>query len=137
MKIKLFPFLGYDDITATVSGDVITINGEPVDLSPLADGFRILGSAIGNKFFVPTEYVERINGELHVTLFLHVEADTDEQWRNPPEPNVLSVTEGIVPFPDTSPPVVKVPEFTPPDLPVYEEPPIVQIESEVVDDRLE
>lgn len=137
MKIKLFPFLGFDHITATVSGDVITINGEPVDLSPLSDGFRIMGSAIGNKFFVPTEYVERIKGELHITLFLHVDTDTDEQWRNPTEPNVLSVTEGIVPFPDITPPVVEVPEFTPPDLPVYEEPPFVQTESEVEDDRLE
>lgn len=134
MKIKLFPFLGFDHITATVSGDTITINGESVDLSPLPDGFRIMGSEIDNKFFVPTEYVERINGELHFTLFLHVDENTDEQWRNPPEPNVLTVVQGVVPFPETSPPAVEVPEFVPPDLPVYEEPPIIAVDGEIEND---
>lgn len=139
MKIKLFPFLGFETMEASVSGDVITINGEAIDLGPLPDGFRLLGEATGNKFFVPTEYIQRIDGELHFTLFLHVEAETDEQWRNPPEPLILSVTKGKVPIPDTSPPAPEVPDITIPGVtepteesPIIETPEPAEPESEEV-----
>lgn len=134
MKIKLFPFMGIDNIEATVKGDVITLNGEAVDLGPLPNGFRLLGADTGNKFFVPTEYIQRIDGELHFTLFLNVEAGTDEQWRDPVEPIILNVISGKVPFPDTKPPVGDVPEFTPPPLPDLEEPPIVDIPEDIEND---
>lgn len=114
MKITLFPFLGYEEYTAYVKGDVITINGEDIDLSPLPDGFRLLASETGNKFFVPTTYIERIGGEISFTLFLNVHAETDEKWRDPEFPNILVVKEGKVPLPDTSPPVEEV--FIPPNV---------------------
>lgn len=104
MKITLFPTTESEGFTASVKGDVITINGEDVDLSPLKEGYRILGAAVGNKFFVPTMYVQRVSGELDFTLFLQVEPGTDEKWRSPATPNVLVVKAGPVPIPDTSPP---------------------------------
>lgn len=118
MKITLFPFLGFETYTASVKGDVITINGEAVDLSPLQEGYRILGKDINNKFFVPTSYVERKDGEISLTLYLNVHLDTDEKWRNPKTPTVLTVTKGKVPLPDTTPP--KEPEIDIKPLPTPE-----------------
>jgi hypothetical protein len=118
MKIKLWPDLVSWPLAASVSGDVITINGEKIDLSGIPEGFRLPGSAVGNNCFVGTEYVERINGVLHFTLFLPVAWESPEHLRNPATPIILDVTEGDVPFPVTAPPVVDVFEPTP----VLEEP---------------
>lgn len=113
MKITLFPFLGYEEYTAFVHGDVITINGEELDFSPLSDGYRLLGIDSGNKFIVPTTYIERVNGEIALTLFLNVHENTDKQWRDPVTPNVLYVNDGKVPLPDTSPVVEDVIDVPP------------------------
>lgn len=103
MKIKLFPFLSDWPLKASVSKDVITINGEEIDLSGIPDGYRLPGSAIGNKFFVETEYVERISGVLHLTLRLPVDWSSPEEVRNPSEPIYLEVDDGQIDFPDTTP----------------------------------
>lgn len=103
MKIKLWPDLVSWPLVASVNGDVITINGEKIDLSGIPEGFRLPGSAVGNICFVGTEYVERIDGVLHFTLFLPVAWESPEHLRNPEIPIVLDVTEGDVPFPDTTP----------------------------------
>lgn len=112
MKIKLFPFLTKAPLAASIIGDVITINGEAIDLSGIPEGFRLPGSAVGNKHFVSTEYVECIDGTLHFTLFLPVDWESPEHLRNPETPIILDVTDGEVPFPDTTPPVVEVFEPT-------------------------
>ncbi|WP_143508412.1 hypothetical protein [Pseudomonas synxantha] len=115
MKITLFPSLESDECVASVEGDVVTLDGEVIDLSPLPDGFRLLAAELGNKFFVPTSYVERIDGELLITLFLRVEPATEEKWRSPPTPNVLVVESGVIPFPDTRAVEIEVPKLTPPE----------------------
>lgn len=104
MKIKLWAALMDDPLVASVDGDVITINGEAVDLSGIPDGYRLPGSAVGNKFFVEGEYVERIGKTLHFTLRLPVTWDSPEEYRNPPVPIVIDARKGWVKFPDTSPP---------------------------------
>lgn len=116
MKIKLWPDLMADFLVATVDKDKITINGEAIDLSGIPDGYRLPGAAIGNKFFVESEYVERVNGVLHITLRLPVDWDSPEEYRNPPEPIILDVSAGQVNFPDTTPPAPPVFE-----LPIIEE----------------
>ena len=114
MKITLFPSMAAEPMTATVKGDVITINGKAIDLSVIPEGFTLPGSAVGNEFFVAQIPVTRINGELSFGLIMQVFPLTDEKWRAPAEPNVLVVKSGKVPFPDVSEPVVELPE---PDLP--------------------
>lgn len=109
MKITLWADLVDWSFEASVSGDVITINGEAVDLSGVPEGFRLPGSAVGNKWFVEDRFVERVGGELSFTLRLPVSWTSPEEVRNPVEPIVLSVTKGKVSFPDTSPPLVDVP----------------------------
>lgn len=103
MKIKLWAALMEDTLEASVHGDVITINGEAIDLSGIPDGYRLPGSAVGNKFFVETDYVERIGKTLHFTLRLPVAWDSPEEYRNPPEPIILDARSGPVKFPDTAP----------------------------------
>ena len=118
MKITLFPSLGVEPISASVKGDIITINGEVVDLSGIPEGYSLPGGAVGNKYFVIHVPVTRVNGELSFSLIMPVYEETDEKWRNPTEPNVLHVTSGVVPFPDTMPPI---PEASEPN-PLPEEP---------------
>lgn len=103
MKIKLWAALMEDTLEASVQGDVITINGESIDLSGIPDGYRLPGSAVCNKFFVETEYVERIGKTLNFTLRLPVAWDSPEEYRNPPVAIIIDVRSGAVKFPDTTP----------------------------------
>ena len=114
MKITLFPSMAIGPMTATVKGDVITINGVSIDLSVIPEGYTLPGSAVNNEFFVAQIPVTRINGELSFGLIMQVFPLTDEKWRNPDVPNVLTVKSGKVPFPDVSEPVVEMPDFVPP-----------------------
>lgn len=125
MKIKLWADLVDWPLEASVSGDVITINGEDIDLSGIPEGYRLPGSAVGNKFFVETEFVERINGELNFTIRLPVHWDTVEEYRNPSKPIFISVKKGVVNFPDTTPPEpVEIPEIVLEDIELVEIEPI-------------
>ncbi|WP_339419072.1 hypothetical protein [Pseudomonas sp. RL_105y_Pfl1_103] len=103
MKIKLWADLVDCSLEARIDGDVITINGEAIDLSGIPDGYCLPGSAVGNKFFVETEYVERIGKTLHFTLRLPVAWDSPEEYRNPAEPIIIDARSGPVKFPVTTP----------------------------------
>lgn len=105
MKIKLWADLVDWTIEARVDGDIITINGEAIDLSGIPEGYRLPGSAVGNKFFVESDFVERIDGVLSFTIRLPVKGDSPEEYRNPITPIILDVVSGEVVFPDTAPPV--------------------------------
>lgn len=109
MKIKLWAALMDDTLEASVQGDVITINGEVIDLSVIPVGYKLPGSAVKNKFFFEGDYIQRINGVLNFTLRLPVGMDSPEEYRNPVTPIILDVVSGNVPFPDTTPiPVVSI-----------------------------
>src|SRR5450830_120411 len=111
MKIKLFPFLIDLPLEASVNGDVITINGEAIDLSGIPTEYRLPGSAVGNRFFVETDYIERVDGVLTFTLILPVHWDSPEEFRIPAEPMVIDIENGAVPFPDTTPPIAPIVEL--------------------------
>lgn len=72
MHIKLSPYLELPgcSLSRSVSraGDVLTINGESFDLSQLPEGATLPATAIESDYF--TGPVERLNGELHLTLRL-------------------------------------------------------------------
>ena len=72
MRISFSPFaaLPGDNRRLTVSrhGDILTINGDTVDLSVIPDGATLPPGAIDNPWIVGP--VERIDGVLHVTLLL-------------------------------------------------------------------
>ncbi|QJI11931.1 hypothetical protein HKK58_05095 [Pseudomonas sp. ADAK22] len=103
MKIKLFPFLTDDTISASVHGDIIAINGELYDLSGIPEGYRLPASAVGSDWLSVSDFVERVGGEISLTLKYPVQWDSPVDIRTPDEPIVLSVTEGAVKFPTVEP----------------------------------
>lgn len=103
MKIKLFPFLTDDTISASVHGDVITINGEPYDLSGIPEGYQLPANAVGSDWLSVSDFVERVGGEISLTLKYRVQWDSPVDIRTPDEPIVLSVSDGAVKFPTVEP----------------------------------
>lgn len=96
MKIALSPiFSDSPQIAASVSGDVLTINGQVFDFSPLPDGATLPAGAIDSPHFIGP--VERIDGELHLTLRFPHGWNASEALRFP-EP-IHMVGDGPVPFP--------------------------------------
>jgi hypothetical protein len=68
MRISFSPMRRDDALTVSKAGDVLTINGDPVDFSVIPDGASLPAAAVSNEFVVGT--IERIDGDLHVTLIL-------------------------------------------------------------------
>jgi hypothetical protein len=66
MKIILSPQRRDDILTVIKNGDVLTVNGEDFDLSPINEGDTLPREAISSIWF--SEQVDRIDGELVVTL---------------------------------------------------------------------
>ncbi|MBN8241854.1 hypothetical protein JF546_02375 [Nitratireductor aquimarinus] len=68
MFISFSPQRRDDALEVVKQGDIITINGEAFDLSVVPDGATLPQEAISSDWFAGP--VERIGGELHVTLLL-------------------------------------------------------------------
>ncbi|WP_188636952.1 hypothetical protein [Halopseudomonas pertucinogena] len=88
MIIEFSPARSDERLTLTAHEDVVNINGEVFDFSSLPEGATLPREAIGSGWF--SGPVERINGELHMTLRL-------PHGPNPPKhvafPEPLIVTE--------------------------------------------
>ncbi|WP_313489193.1 hypothetical protein [Stutzerimonas nitrititolerans] len=95
MKITLSPQRLDETLTATLAGDVLTLNGEAFDFTQLPEGATLPAEAIASDWIVGD--VARINGELHLTLRL-------PHGPNPsravafPEP-ILVTQDGPIPLP--------------------------------------
>jgi hypothetical protein len=94
MHISFSPVRSDERLDLAVDGDVLTVNGEGVDFSPVDEGDTLPREA------VPVEWlcsdVERINGDLHLTVIL------PHGPVAPPEtlfPASVVVTDGPVPLP--------------------------------------
>ena len=68
MHITLSPVRLDETLTATRSGDVLTLNGQAFDFGPLPEGATLPAEAIDSEWIVGP--VSRIDGELHLTLRL-------------------------------------------------------------------
>lgn len=108
MIIKLFPFLTEDALSVFVKDDVITINGEPIDLSGVLEGYTLPGRASGC-WWLFSGPIERKGQELTLTLRLPVWHDSYEHYRVPLEPMVIDVKGGEVSLPNTRPSIVELP----------------------------
>lgn len=109
MHITLSPVRLDESLTASRAGDVLTLNGEIFDFSPLPEGGTLPAEAIASDWI--TGPVSRIDGELHLTLRL-------PHGPNPshavafPEP--IHVTEdGPIPLPFDPPPLPESAEELP------------------------
>lgn len=68
MRISFAPQRHYGALTVARHGDILTINGDPVNLSAIPEGATLPAGAISNPWIVGP--VERIDGILHVMLLL-------------------------------------------------------------------
>ncbi|MCG6539192.1 hypothetical protein MCB86_03770, partial [Pseudomonas sp. KSR10] len=72
MIINLSPQLRAAPLSASLAGDVLILNGEAFDFSALPEGGTLPTDAIDSIWFERPGAVERIGGELHLTLILPV-----------------------------------------------------------------
>ncbi|WP_372610191.1 hypothetical protein [Aquicoccus sp.] len=68
MKISFSPMRRDDTLTLSRSGDTLTINGETFDLSGIPEGATLPQDAVTCDWLASD--VERIDGDLHITLIL-------------------------------------------------------------------
>lgn len=68
MHITLSPVRLDEPLTATRTGDVLTLNGAAFDFGPLPEGATLPAEAIESDWIVGP--VSRIDGDLHLTLRL-------------------------------------------------------------------
>ncbi len=88
MRVSFCPQRRDDTLTVSRDGDVLVINGVLEDLSGIPDGATVPAEAIDNEWIVGP--IERIDGELHVTLVLP-NSSALEPWQAFPEP--MTITE--------------------------------------------
>ena len=81
MYITLIPQRRDDTLTASVSGDTITLNGQALDFGPLPDGATLPRAAIACEWVAGD--VQRVEGVLHIPLILPHGPDASEAARFP------------------------------------------------------
>lgn len=81
MIIKLSPVRSDDGLSVAKTGDILEVNGVALDFLHLADGATLPAEAVGCDFVIGP--VERINGDLVLTLMLPHGADAPQGARFP------------------------------------------------------
>lgn len=81
MLINLSPVRMEEQLVARVDGEVLYLNDEPFDFTPLLDGASIAREAIDSKWFAGP--VERSSGVLSITLVLPHGPNAPETTRFP------------------------------------------------------
>ena len=95
MKINLSPQRRDDTLMVNKTGDKLTINGVEYDFTDLPDGATLPPDAVDCEYVI--DKVERIDGELHLTLLLPHGASAPHETRFP-EP-IVDPADGPLPLP--------------------------------------
>lgn len=95
MRIKLSPVRSDAELAVIKSGEALIINGVKLDFSRLEDGSTLAAEAIGSEWVA--QPVERISGDLVVTLMLPHAADAPELARFPVD--IINPADGPVYLP--------------------------------------
>ena len=95
MKITLSPQRRDDTLTAIKQGDVLTINGTDYDFTDLPDGGTLPAEAVDCEYVFGS--VDRVNGEIELTLLLPHGANASEAARFP-EP-IINSADGELELP--------------------------------------
>jgi len=95
MTINLSPQRRDDTLSVTKSGDVLTINGTAYDFTQVPDGGLLPRDAVECPWLASN--VERVNGELVLTLLLPHGANASEARRF--HAPLIDVPDGEVEFP--------------------------------------
>lgn len=99
MNINLSPQRRDDSLAVSVSGDVLSINGEAFDFSRMVDGDTLPASAINSEWFVGQ--VNRTGQELELTLILPLPANYSPEQAFPAP--LFNVRNGTVFLPKPLP----------------------------------
>ncbi|WP_338791075.1 tail fiber assembly protein [Pseudomonas sp. AE27] len=95
MIIKLSPVRSDERLHLEKMGDVLRLNGATLDFAALPDGATLPSEAVSSRWIC--EPVERVDGELVVTVIMPHGADASEQSRFPVD--IVSPADGRVPLP--------------------------------------
>ena len=95
MKINLSPQRRDDTLTVIKQGDVLTINGTEYDFTDLPNGGTLPADAVDCEYVFGS--VDRVNGELELTLLLPHGANASEAARFP-QP-IINPADGEVELP--------------------------------------
>lgn len=95
MRINLSPQVRMDTLEIIKAGDKLTINGELLDFTPLAEGDVLPAAAVECEFIIGD--VRRQDGELQLTLLLPIAWDAPQSCAFP-QP-ILNPADGRVPLP--------------------------------------
>lgn len=101
MKINLVPQHRDDTLAVSRLGDVLLINRESFDFSPLGEGDTLPSSAISSPWFAGP--VDRVNGELELTLLLPLPVNFSPEQAFPVP--LIIASDGDVHFPQSLPEV--------------------------------
>ena len=96
MLINLSPQRREDILTISKTGDTLTINGVPYDFSQLPNGATLPREAIGCEFIVSD--VNRVNGEIELTILLPHGADASHEARFPEPINMTTNGQVVLPI---------------------------------------
>ena len=95
MQISFSPQRRDGVLTLSKAGDVLTINGDVVDLSAIPEGADLAAAAIDNEWIVGT--VRRVDGDIHVMVLLPLGADASENARFPAD--LVDPQDGLIALP--------------------------------------
>lgn len=94
MLISFSPMRRDDTLTLSLSGDVLTINGDPFDFSGVTEGAVLPRDAVACEFLASD--VTRTGGVIALTVILPLAGDAPEAARFP-EP--ITATDGAITLP--------------------------------------
>lgn len=95
MRINLVPQRSSDTLSVSKSGDVLTINGDRFDFSSVPDGATISAGSVPCALIVGP--VDRIDGEIHLTLILPHGPDPSEAVAFPAP--IINPPDGVIAVP--------------------------------------
>ncbi|MCJ8139525.1 hypothetical protein [Falsirhodobacter halotolerans] len=95
MHISFSPVRRDEQLTASIEGDILTLNGQRLDLSGVADGQTLPRSEIDSDWIGGP--VTRVDGMLRITLILPHGADAPEETLFPKP--VVVTEDGPIPLP--------------------------------------
>lgn len=99
MRIKLSPQRRDEALEVVKSGNLLVVNGQVFDFSPLGDGDTLPGSAITSQWFVGD--VDRVGDEITLSLLLPLPANYSPEQAFPLD--LVAVPDGPVVFPQPLP----------------------------------
>ena len=96
MLINLSPTRSDKILSISKSGDILTINGVPYDFSQLPNGATLPREAINCEFIVSD--VNRVNGEIELTILLPHSANASHEARFPEPINMTTNGQVVLPI---------------------------------------